>query len=92
MLGLLKHVPCRARLVIAPLAEAACAREFSPVETETVEPLTAEMVVDVLDLVSIRDDCQIAALSSGLPVSAEVKWRMLSPFFWVKVWIPLSQP
>src|ERR1700730_6797104 len=62
MLGLLEHVSCSTRLVIAPFAEAARAREFSPVETEAVEPLTAEMVVDVLDIVSVDDDCKIAAL------------------------------
>src|SRR5208282_3295947 len=62
VLGLLEHVPCSARFVIAPLAQAACPREFSPIETEAVEPLTAKMVVDVLDVVSVGDDCEITAL------------------------------
>ena len=62
MLRLLKHVPGRARLVIAPLAKAAGPSELSPVKTEAVEPLAAEMVVDVLDIVSVGGDGKIAAL------------------------------
>ena len=56
VLGLIEHVPHRPRLVIAPLSETTCLREFSPIETKAVEPLTAKMVVDVLDVVSVGDD------------------------------------
>ena len=64
MLRLLEHVLRRSRLVIAPLAQSACPGEFTPIEAETVEPLTAEMIVDMLDAVPVRGDRKVAALFS----------------------------
>ena len=52
----------RARLLVAPLAQAAGPREFAPVEAEAVEPLPAQMIVDVLDAVALGRDREIAAL------------------------------
>jgi hypothetical protein len=68
VLGLLEHVHGRAWFLIVALREAARPREFSPIETEAVEPLAAEMVVDMFDLLSVGDDCEIAALFGDLCV------------------------
>ena len=44
------------------LRHAAGAGEFAPVEREAVEPLAAEVIVDMLDIVGVGHDRQVAAL------------------------------
>src|SRR6202023_3463329 len=62
VLGLLEHVLGRARLVVVALAQAPGARELAPIEAEAVEPLGAEMVVDVRDIGAGGSDGEVAAL------------------------------
>ena len=62
VLGLQAHVLGGARLVVVPLRQPAGAGEFLPVDGEVVEPLAAEVMVGVVDIVGIGGDGQIAAL------------------------------
>ena len=62
VLGLLEHVPGGARLLVAALAQPPGAGEFAPIEAEAVEPLAAEVIVDMLDVGAVGGDGEVAAL------------------------------
>ena len=57
-----EHVGRRPGLRVGALAQRAGRSEFPPVAAETVEPLTAHMVIDVLDPIALRRDREIAVL------------------------------
>ena len=52
----------RAGFRIAPLAQRAGPRKFAPIEAKAVEPLAAQVIVDMLDAVAVGRDREIAAL------------------------------
>src|SRR6202046_430505 len=62
VLRLAPHLRGRARLVVTPLRQEPGLCKSPPIAAETVEPLAAHVVVDMLDPVPLRRDREIAPL------------------------------
>ena len=62
VLGLVEHVAVEPRLVVVPLWQPPGPRELAPEQVEVVEPLAAEMVVEMVDILSIGGDRDVARL------------------------------